>query len=296
MRIFVTGASGWVGSAVVEDLIDAGHSVVGLARSEANAETLSALGAEVHRGALEDLESLESGAAGADGVIHCAFIHDFSRMAENSAVDRRAIEVMGATLKGSGRPLIATSGVALLRPGAVATEEIVRETGGSFPRVSEQAALALAPSGVRAMAVRLAPTVHGDGDHGFVPQLVAIARAKGAAAYVGDGLNRWPAVHRRDAARLYRLAIENGTTGAQYHAVAEDGVPMRDIAAVIGRRLGLPVVSVAPEKAADHFGWIAMFAGMDMPASSALTRERLGWAPTGPGLIADLDNPYYFRS
>jgi len=294
MRVFVTGASGWVGSAVVAELIGAGHSVVGLARSDANAEKLAAAGAEVHRGSLEDPDSLKRGAAAADGVIHCAFIHDFSKMVENSAIDRRAIDAMGETLSGSGRPLIATSGVGLLRPGEVATEEMTRGPEPHFPRVSEAAALAFAPLGVRAMAIRLAPTVHGNGDHGFVPRLVAIAREKGSAGYVGEGLNRWPAVHRLDAARLYRLALEKGAAGAQYHAVAEEGVSFKDIAAVIGKRLGVPVVRVAPGKAAEQFGWFAMFAGMDMPASSAITRKGLGWSPTELGLLADLDQPYYF--
>jgi nucleoside-diphosphate-sugar epimerase len=294
MRVFVTGASGWVGSAVVAELIGAGHSVLGLARSDANAEKIAATGAEVHRGSLEDLDSLKRGAAESDGVIHCAFIHDFSKPVEISAIDKRAIETMGETLAGSGRPLIATSGVGMLRPGKVATEEMTRTPDQHLPRVSEQAALAFAPRGVRAMAIRLAPTVHGNGDHGFVPRLLALAREKGSAAYVGEGLNRWPAVHRLDAARVYRLALEKGASGAQYHAVAEEGVPFKDIAAVIGKRLGLPVVSVPPEKAAEQFGWFTIFAGMDMPASSALTRAALGWSPTQQGLIADLDQPYYF--
>jgi nucleoside-diphosphate-sugar epimerase len=294
MRVFVTGASGWVGSAVVAELIGAGHSVLGLARSDANAEKLAAAGAEVHRGSLENLDSLHRGAAAADGVVHCAFNHDFSRIVENSAIEKRAIETMGKALAGSGRPLVATSGVGMLRPGEVVTEEMARAPDPHFPRNSEAAALKFAPRGVRAMAIRLAPTVHGRGDHGFVPRLIGIAREKGSAGYIGEGLNRWPAVHRLDAARLYRLALEKGASGAQYHAVAEEGVPMKDIAAVIGKRLGVPIVSVAPEKAAEHFGWFAMFAGMDMPASSALTRETLGWRPKEPGLIADLDQPYYF--
>ena len=293
MRIFVTGATGFVGSAVVAELIGAPHSVVGLARSDAAADKLEAAGAEVHRGSLDDLDSLRRGAAGSDGVIHCAFIHDFANIVESSAIDQRAIEAIGETLANSERPFIATSGVALLRPGQVSTEEMVRPPGG-FPRVSEEAALAFAPLGVRAMAVRLPPTVHSEGDHGFVPRLVAIAREKGSSAYVGDGLNRWPAVHRLDAARAYRLALENGESGRRYHAIAEEGVPFRAIAATIGKRLDIPVVSVTPEKAAEHFGWFAMFAGVDTPSSSALTREWLGWRPTEPGLIADLDQPYYF--
>lgn len=294
MRIFVTGASGFVGSAVVAELIGAGHSVLGLARSDASADKLAAAGAEVHRGSLGDLDSLKSGAAAADGVIHCAYVHDWSNFAETGAIDKRAIAALGETLAGSGRPLISTTGVAFLSPGRVSSEETEPPPEHAVPRVSEQAARALAPRGVRAMAVRLAPTVHGDGDHGFVPALIAIARAKGAAAYIGEGMNRWPAVHRLDAARLYRLALEQGSSGAWYHAIAEEGIPFRDIAAVIGKRLGLPVVSVPPEKAAEHFGWFAMFAGIDAPSSSALTRQRLGWSPTGPGLLADLDHPRYF--
>ena len=294
MRVFVTGASGWVGSAVVAELIGAGHSVLGLARSDANAGKIAAAGAEVHHGSLEDVDSLKRGAAAADGVIHCAFNHDFSKFAENGAIDKRAIEAMGETLAGSGRPLIATSGVGFVRPGEVVTEEMARTPDPHAPRVSEEAALQFAPRGVRAMAIRLAPTVHGRGDHGFTPRLIAIAREKGSAAYAGEGLNRWPAVHRFDAARLYRLALEKGASGAQYHAVAEEGVPMKDIAAVIGKRLGVPVVSVAPERAAEHFGWFAMFAAMDMPASSARTRQALGWSPKEPGLLADLDQPHYF--
>jgi nucleoside-diphosphate-sugar epimerase len=295
MRIFVTGASGFVGSAVVADLIGAGHSVLGLARSDAAADKLAAAGAEVHRGSLEDVASLKSGAAAADGVVHCAFIHDFSKFVENSAIDKRAIEALGEALAGSGRPLIATSGVGLLQPGRISTEETEPPSGPqALPRVSEQAALALAPRGVRAMAIRLPPSVHGAGDHGFVPLLIGIAREKGAAAYIGEGLNRWPAVHRLDAARLYRLALENGAAGARYHAIDEEGVPFRRIAEVIGKRLGLPVVSLPPEKAAEHFGWFAMFAAIDAPASSALTRKWLGWGPKEAGLLADLDQPHYF--
>jgi nucleoside-diphosphate-sugar epimerase len=294
MRVFVTGASGFVGSAVVAELMGAGHTVLGLARSDASAEKLTAAGAEVHRGSLDDVESLKSGAAEADGVIHCAFIHDFSKMAESSAIDKRAIETLGDELANSGRPLIATSGVGFLKPGGVSTEETVRAPGGAFPRVSEEAALATETIGVKGMAVRLPPSVHGAGDHGFVPILIGVAREKGVVAYVGEGLNRWPTVHRLDAARVFRLALEKGVSGKRYHAVAEEGVPFKDIAVVIGKRLGLPVVSVPPEKALEHFGWFAMFAGLDTPSSSALTREWLGWSPTQPGLIADLDQPHYF--
>jgi nucleoside-diphosphate-sugar epimerase len=295
MRIFVTGATGFVGTAVVRELIDAGHSVLGLARSDAGAASLITAGANVHRGSLEDLESLRSGAAAADGVIHTAFIHDFNNYGPAAEADQRAIETLGGALAGSDRPLIVTSGSLLVqRKGALATEE--DESNPNFLRESEEAALALAARGVRASVLRLPPSVHGNGDHGFVPRLISIAREKGVSAFIGDGLNHWPAVHRIDAARLYRLMLEKRPAGARYHAVADEGVPTREIAEAIGRGLNVPVVSKSSEEAANHFGWIGRFFGIDGPASSALTRKRMGWRPVQSGLIADLNAEHYFEN
>jgi nucleoside-diphosphate-sugar epimerase len=294
MRVFVTGATGFIGTAVVRELIDAGHQVLGLARSDAAAKSLVALGADVHRGSLEDLESLRSGAAAADGVIHTAFIHDFSNYGPAAEADRRAIETLGGALAGSDRRLIVTSGTLLAqRQGSLATEEDAPNP--SFPRKSEEAALALAARGLRPSVLRLPPSVHGNGDHSFVPRLIGIAREKGVSAFIGDGLNRWPAVHRLDAAHLYRLMIEKSSVGARYHGVADEGVPTREIAETIGRHLNVPVVSKSREEAADHFGWIAHFFGVDAPASSALTQEQLGWRPVQRGLIADLNAAHYFE-
>jgi nucleoside-diphosphate-sugar epimerase len=294
MNVFVTGATGFIGSQVVRDLLSAGHQVLGLTRSDAGAKFLVDAGAKVHRGDLEDLESLRSGAKQSDSVIHLGFNHDFSKFAANCETDKRAIETLGAVLAGSDRPLLVTGGLLFLAPGRTATEEDAHPpVSNSVPRASEAAAMALASQGVRAAVVRL-PQVHDPVKQGLVTFLVNIAREKGVSAYVGDGRNRWAAAHVLDVARLYRLALEKATAGARYHAVAEEGVPLRDIADVIGRGLKVPVVSKSPKEAADHFGFFGHFAGADGPASSALTQERLAWRPTGPSLVSDLENMRYF--
>jgi len=296
MRVFVTGATGFVGSAIVPELLAHGHTVVGLARSERSAAALADAGAEVHRGDLDDLDSLRRGAAAADGVIHCAFVHDFSQMAAAGRTDLAAVETIGAALEGSGRPFVVTSGIGLLAPGRLATEDDVPDPAahGSHRAPSETATRALADRGVRSSIVRLPPTVHGEGDHGFVPFLIGIAREQGVSAHIGDGANRWAAVHRPDAARAFRLALESAPAGSVVHAVGEEGVPTREIAAAIGRGLDLPVAAVAPEDAGERFGWIGGFYAADVPASSAVTRERLGWEPAGLGLLADLGAGHYF--
>ncbi len=298
MRVFVTGATGYIGSAIVRDLIDAGHHVTGLARSDAAAAALAAAGVQAHRGALDDAGSLRIAAAASDGVIHTAFqnVGPDTDFAAACAADLRAVEILGEALAGSGRPLVITSGTALLSPGRLATEE-----DAAVPRApraaSEEAALSFAGRGVRVSVVRLAPSVHsGEADKkGFVPSLIGLARAKGVSAYVGDGSNRWSAVHQLDAARLFRLALESAPAGARLHGAAEEGVPFRDIAGVIGAHLSVPVTSISADEAEGHFSWLAHFVSVDNPTSSALTREQLGWQPVQPGLIADLEEGHYFK-
>ncbi len=298
MRVFVTGATGFIGSAVVRELIDAGHQVLGLVHSDASAAAMTRLGGEVHRGELTDTESLAVAAQACEGAIHLGFIHGAMSFADAMAPDRLAIETIGTALAGTGRPFVATSGTVVLTSGRLGTEDDAGDpnapAGFRFP--SEELALSLASQGVRACVVRPAPSVHGGGDKGLIPTLIALARKKGVSAYVGDGLNRWPAVHLLDAAHLFRLALENGTAGARYHAVGDEGVPFREIAEVIGRRLNVPVVAKSPDEASDHFGWLTFVVVADNPASNARTQQRLDWHPVQPGLIADLEEPHYFRS
>lgn len=298
MKVFVTGATGFIGSAIVQELVHSGHHVLGLARSNEKAAALKAAGAEVHRGSLEDLESLRRGADMADGVIHTGFNHDFSKFKANCEADRLVIEAIGSVLARSGRPFVVTSGIGILPAGQLSTEETRPATGtAAHPRAAtEEAVQKLASQNVPVSIVRLPPSVHGEGDHAFVPVLINLAREKGVSAYAGAGANRWPAVHRLDAARLFRLALERGPIGACYHGVAEEGLPFREIAEAIGRRLNLPAMSLDASHAAGHFGWFAHFAAMDVPASSQRTQALLGWKPRHPGLIADLEGDAYFNS
>ncbi|UHM89720.1 SDR family oxidoreductase [Rahnella victoriana] len=296
MRVFVTGATGFVGSAVVQELLRAGHQVLGLARSDASAQALTDAGADVHRGSIEDPDSLTSGAAQADGVIHTAFIHDFSKFLENCEKDRRAIGALGAALKGTDKPLIVTSGTALVNTGRLATEKDLPDPQGQNPRVaSDLAVAALAEQGVRVSLVRLPPSVHGAGDHGFVPMIIAMAREKGESAYPGEGENRWPAVHRFDAAKVFVLALEKGAQNAIYHANSEEGVPFREIATLIGKHLNLPVVSKNGQDLTAHFGWFTHFASLNNPTSSQITRDILGWTPAHPDLLTDINTAGYFK-
>jgi nucleoside-diphosphate-sugar epimerase len=288
MRVFVTGATGFIGSRIVPELISAGHQVLGLARSDEGAHSLAAIGAQVQRGDLEDLESLRSGAAASDAVIHTAFRHDWTRFAESCELDKRAIEAIGVVLQGSSRPFIVSSGVGVAQ-GRASTEDDPPLSSPSFPRVSEATAVALMERGVHASVMRL-PQVHDTVKQGLITPLIEVARAKGVSAYVGEGQNRWPAAHISDVASLYRLALEKGSAGARYLAVAEEGVALKDIATAIGRGLNVPVISIPQEQAQEHFGFLGFFAGRDVPASSAKTRAELGWNLTGPGLLTDLAN------
>jgi nucleoside-diphosphate-sugar epimerase len=294
MKVFVTGATGFVGSAVVQALCGAGHEVVGLARSGAAVKSLTATGVKVHRGDLQDLDSLREGAAEADGVIHTGFIHDFSKFKENCELDRKVVDALGSELAGSDRPLIVTSAIGVLPPGQVVTEDTRPLFPSPNPRAaSEEAARALIDRGVCVSIIRLSPSTHGEGDHGFVPTLIRIAREKNASVYIGEGKNTWPAVHRLDAAQVFKLALEIKKPGVYYHAVAEEGVEFKKIAEVIGKGLGVPVVSKSPEEAAAHFTWFAHFASMNVKASSKQTQEKLGWHWSQPGLVADLQSNYF---
>lgn len=296
MRVFITGATGFVGSAVVKELIDGGHQVLGLARSDASAKALEAVGAGVHRGDLENLDSLKAGALAADAVIHTGFIHDFTRFKEVCEVDRVAIEAIGDALAGSNKPFIVTSGTAIINPGNLATEDMPAPTGSAVPRVSEAAAEKVTAMGVHTCVVRLSPSVHGEGDHhGFVPILVKTAREKGYVGYIDEGKNRWNAVHRLDAAKVYTLALENAVAGARLHAVAEEAISFKAIAEAIGQQLNIPVKSIPKENAADYYGWFLHFAGIDVPASSKKTRALLKWTPTHSTLLEDLGKGIYTK-
>jgi nucleoside-diphosphate-sugar epimerase len=295
MRVFVTGASGWIGSAVVPELIAAGHTVTGLVRSDSAAEALTAAGGTPVRGTLTDLDTIRSAAAESDGVVHMAFIHDFSNIAESACIDLAVIQTIGSALVGSGRPFVIPGGViGLSSDGQPATEDEETLTVGAVaPRQANiAAAFAFGAQGVRIIQVRFAPTVHGQGDHGFMATYTQIAREKGVAGYVGDGTNRWPAVHRFDAASLVRLGLEKASAGSFLHGVGEEGVRIRDVAEVIGRKYNISLASIPADQAAEHFGWLGMFIGADSPASSALTRERMNWQPTHHGLLADLADYY----
>lgn len=295
MRLFITGATGFIGTAVVSEFLTAGYEVMGLARSQAARDLLKSWGAEAHAGELSDLESLAAGAKACDGVIHLAFIHDFSTYLANAEVDRRALEAMAGAMEGTGKPLVVTSSAAVLKPGQIGTERDAPENEGlgSIRAASEQV-LAAAERGVRVCAVRLPPSVHGAGDHAFVPAMIETARRQGFSAYIGEGANRWPAVHRLDAAHLFRLALEKATPGSRQHGVAEEGIPVRDIAETIAQGLGIPLRSISADEAAAHFGWLAAFAAIDLPISSTLTQTSLGWHPQQPGLLEDMRENGYF--
>ena len=292
MRVFITGASGFIGSAIVKDVLAAGHHVVGLARSDTSAKLLESLGAEVLRGSLDDLDSLKHGAANSDGVIHCAFVHDFSDYASSIKKDQLAIQTLGAALEGTNRPLIVSSGILGLSNNRFATEQ--DQASLEMPRAAaEEITISFSSKDVRSSVIRLPPSVHDKGDHAFIPMIISIAREKGVSAYIGEGLNRWPSVHRVDVAQLYRLALEKGTAGARYHGVADEGIPFRNIAEAIGKRLNVPVVSKPVEEAIDHFGWLGHFIRFDSPASSKHTQQELGWRPTQNSLLADIEQNYF---
>lgn len=298
MKIFLTGASGFIGSVIVQELLGAGYEVLGLARSDASAKAIEAAGAAVHRGDLEDLDSLRKGAENADAVIHTGFIHDFSRFAEVCAIDRKAIETLGEVLAGSSRPFVSTSGTALVNPGTLATEDMRSDPERTpFPRIASEIAVdEVASKGVNVSVIRLSPSVHGNGDKGFVPTLINTAKEKGTVAYIGEGLNRWTGVHKIDAARMYRLALEKNTTpGQRYHAAESEGVSVKAISEKIGKHLNLPLVSITPEQAAEHFGWFAHFTALDAPVSTMFTREFLGWQPTQVSLLEDIETGTYFK-